>query len=72
MSSVARGRCPGDVLHAVVEPIDLFIQLLIQRLELIATMSRVPWQRQRRQHRLAVSIPQGVSALHAVPQNDRV
>ena len=72
MSIVARGRCAGDVLHPVVEPIDLLIQVLIQRLELIAAMSGVRRQRQRRQHRLAVSIPQRVSAPHAVPQRDRV
>ena len=35
-------------------------------------MSGVRWQRQHRQHRLAVSIPQRVSALHTIPQGDRV
>jgi hypothetical protein len=60
------------VLHSLIEPIDVLIQLLIQRLELIATMRGVRGQRQRRQHRLAVSIPQRMSALHAIPQSDRV
>ena len=62
----------GSVLHSVVELTDVLIQVLIQRLELIAAMRGVRWQRQRCQHRLAVSIPQRVSALHAIPQNNRV
>ena len=67
----ARPLC-GSVLHLIVEPIDVLIQLLVQRLELIAAMRSVRRQWQRRQHRLAVSIPQPVAALHAIPQGDRV
>ena len=62
----------SGVLHPVVEPIDLLIEVLIQRLQLIAAMGGVGWQRQRREHRLAVSFPQRVSPLYAVTQGDRV
>jgi hypothetical protein len=51
---------------------DLLIQVLIQRLELAAAMGGVGRQRQRRQQRLAVAIPQRVTAPHPMPQRERV
>ena len=67
-STLRRPTC----LHPLVESIDLRIQVLIQRLELAAAMRRVRRQRQRREQRLAVAIPQRVAAPHAVSQRDRV
>jgi hypothetical protein len=48
------------------------IQVLIQRLELTAAMRGVGRQRQRRQQRLTLAIPQRVTAPHAVRHRDRV
>lgn len=44
----------------------------MQGLELTAAMGRMRGQRQRRQHRMAVSIPQCVSPLHRTPGRSRV
>ena len=66
---VGRARAlRSGVRHPVVEPTDLLIQVLIQRLQLIAAMGGMGWQRQRREHRLAISFQQRVSPLHAVTQ----
>jgi hypothetical protein len=50
--------CISDVLDPLAEAIDPRIQVLIQRLELTATMRGMRRQRQRRQQRLALAIPQ--------------
>jgi NAD(P)-dependent dehydrogenase (short-subunit alcohol dehydrogenase family) len=45
----------GDVLNPLAESIDLCIQVLVQRLELTATMGGVRRERQRREQRLALA-----------------
>ena len=60
------------MLHAVVESIEMCLQVLIQRLEFAAAIRRMRRQRQGREQRLAVTIPQRVAAPHAVGQHDRV
>jgi hypothetical protein len=62
----------GHVLHLLVESIDVLLQVLIQRLELAAPVRGVGRQRQRREQRLALAIPQRVATSHAVRQGDRV
>jgi len=49
-------------LDLIAESIDLLTHVLIQRLELAAAMRRVRRQRQRRQERMALAIPQRVPA----------
>ena len=71
MSNVARGFL-GDLLDPLAETIDVRIQVLIQRLELTATMRSMRRQRQRREQRLALAIPQRVAPPHTVRHRDRV
>jgi hypothetical protein len=56
----------------LVESIDVRLEVLIQALEFAAAVRRVGWQRQGREQRLAVTIPQRVTAPHAVRHRDRV
>ena len=62
----------GDLLDSLAESIDVRIQVLIQRLELTATMRGMRRQRQRREQRLTLAIPQRVAPPNAVRQRDRV
>ena len=56
----------SDVLDPLAETIDVRIQVLVQRLELTATMGGVRRQRQRREQRLALAIPQRVATPCAI------
>ena len=74
MGHEQRGSRPflGDLLDALAETIDVRIQVLIQRLELTATMRSMRRQRQRREQRLTLAIPQRVAPPNAVRHRDRV
>jgi hypothetical protein len=62
----------NDGLYTMVKLDHLFVQPVIQRLKLVATMRGVRRQRQRRELRLPVSIPEGVTAPYALAERNRL